>query len=357
MMGALRFVTDRGLAPGALPRITLAAALGALLFCLLVVAVNWLTGGRYETVLIGAGIAGVTVVGYQIFVGNTGIVSFGHPAFVAIGAYAAGLVAVPPDIKAATLPDLPDFLAHLSLGLVPAMVIGGLAAVVVALVIGPVVMRLAGATAGIMTFGLLVIANDVLRNAETFTRGTQTFFGVPKSAGPVAVFATLVLAVVLAALFKFSPAGLRARAVREDPLAAEIAGISVVRARLWAWVLSAFVTGVGGALLAHNLTAFSPKSFYLNLVVPMMVMAVLGGMGSVLGALGGTALITAWQELMRAVEGGGLGIKVPVGFSELTLGVGLALLLYWRPHGVFGQLELDFRRRRGAAPRLPEPPS
>ena len=332
--------------PGGRPSLPFIA--GAILFCAGVIALilvfDRATSGRYSGLEVSLGISIVLAVGFQIFAGSTGVVSFGHPGFVAIGAYAAGLVSVPPAIKAATLPNLPAFLASAQLSMVPAMLVAGCAAALVALVIGPIVMRLAGAAAAIMTFGFLVITNEVLRNAETFTRGNQTFFGVPKLADFTTVYATAAVVVMLAIAFKFSPFGLRARAVREDPLAAETAGIALVRARLAPWVLSAFVMGLGGALMAFLLTAFSPKSFYAALVIPMLIMAVLGGLHSVAGAVVGTLLITGWQLFMRVAESGDLGIAIPVGSAQLTLGIGLVLLLYLRPGGLLGSSELALDR-------------
>lgn len=327
---------------------------GALLVAVAVAALAALfdgaTAGRYAGLLVSLGISMVLAVGYQVFCGNTGIVSFGHPAFVALGAYAAGLVSVPPAVKAATLPRLPELIAGAQLGMVPAVLLGGLVAALVALAVGPIVLRLAGAAAGIMTFGLLVIVNEVLRNADALTRGNQTFFGVPKLADFATVYAAAAIVIVVAVAFKFSRFGLRARAVREDPLAAETAGINVVAARLAPWVLSAFVMGVGGALMAYFLTAFSPRSFYLAMVVPMLMMAVLGGLGSVAGAVAGTILITAWEQIMRLVEGGGLGLSVPLGTAQLTLGTGLVLLLYLRPGGLLGSGEVALGGGRSARP-------
>jgi branched-chain amino acid transport system permease protein len=340
-VSVVRLARDRGIFSGAYAALVGGGAVAAIVLTLLVFAFSGATSGRYDSLLVATGVTAVMTVGYQIFVGNTGIVSFGHPGFIAIGAYAAGILSLPPAIKASTLPHLPAALAEIHLGFLPALIAGGLAAGIVALVIGPIVMRLAGATAGIMTFGFLVITNEVLRNATAFTKGTQTFFGVPKYSNFVTVYGTLIVVVAIAIAFKFSSAGLRARSVRDDPLAAETVGISVVRARLWAWVISAFVMGIAGALFGFFLTAFSPKSFYVELVIPMMVMAVLGGMYSVLGALVGTVIITFWGQLMRLVEGGALGFPVPVGLSQLTLGVGLVLLLYWRPFGLFRSLELE----------------
>lgn len=340
MTSPARFSIDRPLGRFGTPAMLGGAAALALFVIVAVVGFDAVTSGRYGGLVVSLGISIVLTVGYQIFAGSTGIVSFGHPGFVAVGAYTAGLLSVPPAVKAATLPNLPAFLSTAQVGLVPAILAGGVAAALVALIVGPIVMRLSGAAAGIMTFGFLVIMNEVLRNAEALTRGNQTFFGVPKLADLTTVYAALAVVIVLSIAFKFSRFGLRARAVREDPLAAETAGINLVAARLWPWVLSAFVMGVGGALMAFFLTAFSPKSFYTALVIPMMIMAVLGGLYSVVGAVAGAILLTVWEQLMRALESGGLGFAVPLGSSQLTLGIGLVFILYWRPGGLFGSNEL-----------------
>ncbi|MDE0147306.1 MAG: branched-chain amino acid ABC transporter permease [Rhodospirillaceae bacterium] len=318
----------------------------------------WAAGGRSESLLVNVGITAIMVIGYQVFVGNTGIVSFGHPAFVAIGAYVGGLVAVPSGIKSAILPDLPHWLMNLSVGFYPSILIGGAAAGLAALVVGPIVMRLSGATAGIMTFGLLVITNEVIRNLDQFTRGTQTFFGVPKASGLLDVYGLLCALTAVSLAYKFSRFGLRTRAARDDPLAAETSGINVVRTRVGAWVLSASITGVAGVLLAHQLTAFSPQSFFITMVIPVMVMAVLGGTASIIGGVAGVVVISAWLEFMRGIEGGSLFglVEIPsiFGISQLTLGVGLILVLRLRPRGIFGSTEFAWRLS-GSRPRDRDP--
>jgi branched-chain amino acid transport system permease protein len=156
----------------------------------------------------------------------------------------------------------------------------------------------------------------------------------------------LALALLVSIGFKFSRAGLHARAVRDEPLAAASAGIGQVRARLAPWCLSAFVCGVSGAMLAQHLTAFSPGSFYISFVIPLMLMAVLGGLDSVLGAVVGTILISAWQQLMRGAEGAHLpfvGWTMPAGIADLSLGIGFLVLLRLRPQGLLGNLELGLR--------------
>lgn len=299
------------------------------------------------------GINAVMVVGFQLFVGSTGIVSFGHVAFMALGAYAGGIVAIPVAEKEIFLPHLPGFLAGLEFSLLPATLIGGLVAALVALVVGFPLMRLSGAAASIATLGLLVITNNVLNQSTSLTRAPESIFGIPEATTLFWVFAILIVSVLISALFKWSPAGLRARAARDDSMAAESAGVPLLRARLWAFVLSAFLTGMGGALYAQLLTAFSPASFYVPQITVILAMAIIGGINSITGALVGATLITILNELMRRVEGGvtvGIHLHAPTGISGAVLGVALILMLRWRPEGLFGSNELQLGSRRRTKP-------
>ncbi len=305
-----------------------------------VIAYLWISAAPAQSnIVLGFGISAIAAVGYQVFVGATGIVSFGHVTFSAIGAYVAGILTVPVVLKRVVLPDLPAWLAHREVGLLVSVLVAAVAAAVVAAVAGVVLLRLSGTAASISTLALLVIANEILRNATRFTRGTQTFYGVPARAHAIGVFAMLTVTVVIAVAFKTSRVALRARAVRDDALAAETSGLGLVRSRLAPWVLSAAITGASGALLAQELTAFSPKVFFIAASVPIVIMVVLGGTNSVTGAVMGAVILTAVQELLRRVEAGNVfGLHVPsvTGIADIAFGVILILVLRLRPAGVMG---------------------
>ena len=111
--------------------------------------------------------------------GFTGVFSLGHVGFVAIGAYASGILSLPLEAKASYLPDLPDWLAAISLPFLPATVAAGLVCVALAFVVGAPLMRLSGHFVSVATLGFLIIVNIVLINAIDFTRGARTFTGVP----------------------------------------------------------------------------------------------------------------------------------------------------------------------------------
>lgn len=327
-------------------------------------------------------IALVAVVGFGIYSGNTGILTFGHAAFMGIAAYAAGILTMSPVVKAQALPNLLPALRDIQLPLVLAAV-GALAVVaVVALVFGFPLSRLSAAATPIATLAMLMISYVVLVASADVTRGSQTFYGVPPDVTLVVALVVALAIIFVARLFRESTAGLRVRASREDELAARSMGINVPNLRLVAWMLSAVVVGVAGILLGHTLTAFSPKQFYFVLQFSLVAMLVVGGPTTVTGAVGGAFLVSLLLELARRIEGvlsgltiGETTIQGIFGLQEVTLGLLIIVVMYTRRDGLFGRLELDeillgrwAARRHGAgrpdgAPRggapaaAPGPPS
>jgi len=337
------------------------ALVGPLIVAVAVCFVAWLVYASFpsmQIIVLLFGINLVMVVGYQLFVGSTGIVSFGHVAFMALGAYAGGISAMTVTEKSIFLPELPGILANLELPILPAMAFGGLVAALAALIVAVPLMRLSGAAASIATLGLLVITNNVLNQATSLTHAPQSIYGIPEVTTLTWVLVAVFAAVLISALYKWSPAGLRSRAVRDDEMAAEASGVHMLAARVWPFVLSAFLTGVGGALYAMLLTAFSPQSFYVPQIVVILAMAIIGGINSISGGLVGALLITLLNEVMRRVESGsslfGAHLTAPTGISAAVLGVALILMLRWRSEGLFGSFELQVGNDRRKKPDRPQ---
>ena len=285
------------------------------------------------------------VLALSVFTGNSGIVSFGHTAFMGIGAYVSGILTMPAALQKGALPALPGFLVGHELGLWLALAFVLLAGLVAGLLTGLPIARLSGSGASIATLALLIIVHVVLVGARDITRGSQTFYGVP-SLTTVWVALPLAMAfIVIARLFKDMPGGLRLRAARENEVAAAASGVDLFRARYGGWVLSAALATLAGAVYGHFLGAFSPKDFYFDLMFTLIAMLIVGGMLTVTGAIVGTALITAVIQVLRQVESGmDLGfVQIPVIFGLTLFGLGLALLLaIWRrPLGIAGLYELS----------------
>lgn len=297
----------------------------------------------------------VAVLGNQVYSGNSGIMSFGHTSFMAIGAYASALLTITPVAQATALPKLPGWIAAMAGQPLPVAVLGALLVVgLVAVIFGLPISRLGGSAASIATLGLLVITHVTLVASSDITRGSQTFFGIPRGVPMWLVVGCAVVAAVIARLYRGSRAGLALRAAREDEIAAGAVGVNVVRLRFGAFVLGALLCGVSGALLAHFLGAFSPKDFYFNLTFLLVSMLILGGITTVSGAVGGTAAIVVLVDILRRIEGGvDFGfLTLPPVFGLTDIGIGLVILtvMYRLREGLFGVRELDERLGLDDAP-------
>lgn len=291
------------------------------------------------------------VVALQMFMGNSGVVSFGHIAFMGIGAYASVLLSMTPAAKAAALRSGYPFVEQIHLPFFPALLGGALVAALVATVVGFPLMRLSGYGAVIATFAFLVIVHTVLIHWSEVTNGPRIIFGVDNFTTLGVTVAFGLLSIVTAFWFKETGVGLKLRASREEEHAAASIGINIVIVRWIAFILSAFMTGLAGGLWAHFITIFSPIAFYLTQTFLIIMMLIVGGTGSVSGAVIGTVLVTALFEGLRAIENAvnisGLLPGTMAGFTEVLMATATILLLIRRPAGVTGGHEIRLPGKRG----------
>ncbi|MCK5315054.1 MAG: branched-chain amino acid ABC transporter permease [Anaerolineales bacterium] len=316
---------------------------------LIAVAVQLLERVVLERIVIVMFINLIMVLALQMFMGNSGVVSFGHIAFMGIGAYASVLLSMTPEAKAAALRSGYPFIEQLHLPFIPALLGGALITALVAAVIGFPLARLSGATAVIATFALLVIVHNILLNWSEVTNGPRIIFGIE---GYTTLWVSVVfglLSVLVAYLFKETALGLKLRASREDEQAAASIGINIIIVRWVAFSLSAFIAGLAGGLWAHFITIFSPISFYLVQTFLIVTMLIVGGMGSVSGAVVGTIAITAIFEGLRAIENAvNMSDLFPgtlAGFTEMLLAAAMIVLMIRRPAGITGGQEIRLPKR------------
>ena len=219
----------------------------------------------------------VLVVGLYVFVGNSGVLSFGQMSFMSIGAYTTALITIPLIQKNFLLPDLPSFLANAEISPLPAALIAGAAALVFGLILVVPIVRLSGLAASLAMFAVLVIVYQVAINWDAVTRGSRTMIGVPTNTTIWVAMGWAVVMIVMAYLHQRSSTGLRLRASREDEFAARAAGINIPRERGIAFLLSAFIIGVGGFLYAQFQGAFTPSAFFIHITFLTIAMLVGGG--------------------------------------------------------------------------------
>jgi branched-chain amino acid transport system permease protein len=316
---------------------------------LLVVATALVAGGlsrtqqlEFENALVMTAI----VVALYVFVGNSGVVSFGHVSFVAVGAYLAGLLTVDPQTKAFTMPGLFPFLLHAHIGTVPALALAAAAGGAYALIVGLPLMRLSGLPAGIATFAVLGITYNVLYYWQKVGPTAQTLSDIPES-GRWTLAVGTIIAVVVAYTYQRSRYGRMLRATREDPAAARASGISVYRQRLVGFTLSGALAGLAGGLYVHELGLITPDLFYLDLTFVTLAMLVFGGVGSLWGAVLGALAISALNSFLGDAENTvhvGFRLTLPAGTRLVTIGAVMALVIILRPAGLTGGREFGWRR-------------
>jgi branched-chain amino acid transport system permease protein len=343
------------------PAAALISLLAPLLLVALVVAVG-ASGTRSiedTTTLILCDL--IIVLGLQVFIGNSGVYSFGQLGFAAVGAYAAGLATLPAVWVALQTPAVPEFIVAWHPGTILATSIAGLLAACFAGLIALPLMRTSSLAIPISTFAFLVVIYNVLSNWDELTGGSAGLVTIPRTTGLISAALWACFAIFTALTFKWSKFGYRLQASRENEVAAASLGIRVTQERIVAFVLSAALCGIGGALATHQTGVLAPVTFYFAATVTTLTMLVVGGSRSVLGATLGTVAVASINEVLRNFEEG----AVPFGLVSFTglpglaaFGLGLILLatMIRMPNGLTRGFEADELWRWSASPRLAGPP-
>jgi branched-chain amino acid transport system permease protein len=323
-------------------RALLGSALISVLLVGLVVGVYETGSSATQTVVVIFLINLLVVLGLQAFTGNSGVVSFGQVAFMGIAAYVTALLTTDPTLKQSQIPTAPGFIRHAHLDFLPSTLIAVGVTALIAIPIGFVFARLSGAAAAIVTLSWLLIVQTVLANWDSVTHGTFTFYGIPEDTTVWWELGWAVLAITVVRLFRESGLGLALRATSADALVARAVGVSLLRARLFGWVLGAALAALGGVLYAHFILALAPTIFGFDLTFPLLVMAIVGGR-SVSGAVVGAAVIAFINEVLRRTENA-------TGHQGISTGVLAAIFLVMmivRSEGLLGRWELDELLARG----------
>jgi len=336
-------------------------------------------GGVGERLITIALIDAIIVLGMQVFIGNTGILSFGHIGFGAIAGYVFAVSAISPVEKMKRIPDAPFGLTDVNVAPLLAVLIALAATLVVALVVGLGLAR-SGAESGavsatVITLALLFVTHEVARNWPAVTGGDRAGLSFRIGGtlnGRVAIYVALFLAILVARLYAQSRGGRLAVAAREDDLAARAMGVNPLVQQMVALLISVAIVSVGASLRVYEKGSILPGDFFFNLTLVTLVMLIVGGRRSVSGALLGVAVITAGRELARRLgqdgfEMFGVGLDgAPLDWifrenlKTVFLGVSMLGFMIWRPSGLLDDWELDewlhakFRRSRESPPASPQ---
>jgi branched-chain amino acid transport system permease protein len=212
-----------------------------------------------QSTLTGLIINLIAVLGMYMFIGTSGVPSFGHVAFMGIAAHIQALLTLNPIMKKMLLPELPTWLAKTELSLWPAVLISVLSVGVFAFIIGIPFSRMGDAATGIVTICFLAIIQNVLLGWKKYTAGFKVLYSIPEYCGLWTACGAAIVIIVVVRFFRDSIWGLKLRASREDKAAAQSIGANVANLRLLAWVASAMVMALAGALLVVQLNCHADR--------------------------------------------------------------------------------------------------
>lgn len=259
----------------------------------------------------------IMAVSLNLTVGILGELSLGHAGFVCIGAYAGSIFAV----------GMQDVLTSAWVRFPLALLVGGIAAAVFGILIGLPVLRLRGDYLAIVTLafgeiirnilGILVVGKDsagfhvavgqstameLQPDGYKIIDGPMGIKGTPNDATFIAGFILVLITLFVITSMMDSRAGRAVMAIRDNRIAAESVGISITKYKLLVFAVSAFFAGIAGVLYSHNFSSLPPSKFDYNLSIMILVMVVLGGMGSMRGSVIAAVLLTALPEMLRGLQ-------------------------------------------------------
>lgn len=334
--------------------------IAALIVLVLILSIAEDAFGSYVTrIMKVSAIYAICALSMNMVNGFTGMFSLGQPGFMAIGAYVTALLLLRPETKDTIfyLEPMVSFLRNLNipspaaapwLPLLIGLLVGGIIAAIAAFLIGFPVLRLKGDYLAIASLGFSEIIRILIINMQPVTNGAIGISQIPTLVSLWWAFGVLaVIAVFMLVLMKTSY-GRALKAIREDEVAAEAMGIGLFKHKMIAFVISGFVAGVGGGLLASVVGAVSPEQFKFTFAYTLLLMVVLGGQGSVSGSIIGAFAVTIAQEALRFIDepinfgffqySGISGMRMVV-FSLLLM----IIILFWS-RGIFGNKEFGWDR-------------
>ncbi|AYW51407.1 branched-chain amino acid ABC transporter permease [Tetragenococcus halophilus] len=273
----------------------------------------------YEITLVNVLINIILAVGLNLIVGYSGQLSLGHAGFMAIGAYATGILTTENQSMGAFLISL---------------IVGILFAGVVALIVGIPTLRLKGDYLAIATLGFSEIIRIVILNMTDLTNGAAGLSGIPFFADWQMAFALMAICIILIANYTRSSIGRATIAIREDEMAAESIGVNIFYYKLMAFVIGAVTAAIAGSIHASYFGVINPSQFTFNKSIDILIMVVFGGIGSLTGSVVAATALGILNMYLQ--QFGALRIMI---YSLV-----LILIMIFKPTGLFGTREISLAR-------------
>jgi len=272
----------------------------------------------------------VAAVGLMLLTGYTGQVSMGHAAFFAIGSYVSAIL---------TSKGVPFLLS------LPA---AGVFAGAVGIIVGRPILHLTGLYLAIATMGFAFIVGEILVRWESLTKGNMGFSVAPPAIGPLVfdsetrfyylAIVVLILSLLAARNILRTPSGRAMIAIRDSEVAAESLGINLAKFKTMAFAVSAFFTGLAGSLYAHKILFINPESYTIILSIELLAMVIIGGLGSLHGAVFGAAFfIFLPQSIIMTKDYMPVYLQNQTGLEGALFGLLIILVMLFEPMGLYGR--------------------
>ena len=298
----------------------------AVLVGILLLGVAVYNGGSLNralrAVIIQCGIYSMLAVSLNVCTGYLGQLPLGHAGFMAVGAYAGAL------FWKATLGWPP------ALAILCGILVAGVVAAVFGVIIGIPALRLKGDYLAIITLGFGEIIRIAIINLDGITGGTPGLLNIPKYSSFAVTYICLVFCCLVIHMVMHSRHGRAILAIRDNEIAAECCGINLTSYKVFAFALSAFFAGVAGAVFAGFQGSLFPKSFDFMASINILVMVVLGGMGSMTGAVIAATVLTALPSMMQAFAS----------YRMVIYSLLLIVVMIFKPSGLMGQKDFSLVR-------------
>lgn len=301
------------------------------------------------------GIYVILALSMNLINGFVGLFSLGHAGFMAVGAYTSALLTMSKEMKEMNffLEPIAPWLLNVQVPFPVAIIIGGLVAALAGAVIGAPVLRLNDDYLAIATLGFSEIIRVIFTNTQSLTNGALGLKGLPyigvmdkSSEAYWWIWGIVIITVVFMVLLINSTYGRAFKAIREDEVAAEAMGINLFKHKMMAFIIGSFFAGVGGALLGHLMGTIDPLLFRYLLTFNIVLIVVLGGIGSITGSVIAAIVVTIAMEVLRVLDGtmhiGSLVINGIPGTRMVVFSALLMLVILFYQRGLMGTKEFSW---------------
>lgn len=303
----------------------------------------------YIRILNLSAIFAILGISMNLVLGFTGMFSLGHSGFMCIGAYVAAILTMSPASKEIIyfMEPIVPVLAKVQWPIFPAIVAAGIVAAIFGFLIGIPALRLRDDYLAIATLGFAEIIRIVVTNTISITNGSLGLKNIPSVKSLWVYWGIAIITIIILKKIINSNWGYAFKAIRDNEIAAEAMGVNIFSHKVLSFTIGAFFAGIAGALMAFLITSVDPTMFRFTFTFQILLIVVLGGMGSLTGSVISAVIITILMEVLRVVEQpfdlfGLLQIPGLPGMRMVIFAIGLLLVILFYRQGLMGTREFNW---------------